>query len=403
MTKERNRYFAASGRLLLLMSALVVFGLSLYGTASAALKPVPPATQGLIASPGSATDDLDARIASDGKHLWFAKTFQDKKFEVFTQAFELRNGKWKSISGRLPSSNAAGVQFVAVRNSKSTSTPCMSYSNRKDKPRVRCYQGSRWHSKSLPRLASFSFTGMNATGRTATGLMGNWVDGVTTIQIVKLKGDRFVTSGPAFRIKGQYVWGLGQTTSDAKSGKVDVGLADLTPYGDDHWLVATLREGRWSQTKKLTTGSGSHISGPVRTGKSLVIPVNDSTTEKFWSMTAFSYSAKKWSQIGADPFSNGLGSAQGGTYAVGTDVWAIWNENDFSNVGTFGDPGPSWTFAARLNSKGTAFGKPIKLWHGDASFPGSVQAVEYRGHPVFLYSRQFKPYMGQETVDLSHR
>ena len=96
---------------------------------------------------------------------------------------------------------------------------------------------------------------------------------------------------------------------------------------------------------------------------------------------------KRWSEVGGQPVNVGKGSAQGGAFAVGGRVWAIWNQNEFGEA-PFGGMIPTRVFAARLGPNGRAFDRVTRLWKGKVVFPEAVQVIQHRSLVVALFMTQ---------------
>jgi hypothetical protein len=203
----------------------------------------------------------------------------------------------------------------------------------------------------------------------------------TRVRVARL-GRRWVTPvGPALKLEGQVLATLGEHAADVRSAGVDVGLEELR---DGRRWVATLRPSGWSRTDAIAAGSsGPQLGGPVRLrGGTLLAALTEA--EGGWPMTVHAWSAGAWSEVGDGPQNVGSGQAQGSLNAVGDRAWATWVQTGPAAGGMF----PTSYYAAPIELGRGAVGHPVLLWHGRSIGPGPVQAVAYRGHPVFLYTRQ---------------
>ncbi len=113
-----------------------------------------------------------------------------------------------------------------------------------------------------------------------------------------------------------------------------------------------------------------------------------------WPFSAARWSpGSNWTGTDRQVLSQGTGNAQGGIDAVGSEIWATWQENGNLRNGTF----ETHIFAAPVSTNGQQR-EPIRLWQGRSIGPGSTQAVKFRDRIAFLYMRSGKHGKGLQTV-----
>lgn len=353
-----------------------------------------------ISSPRPLQDDFDARLASDGRRLWLARTGRSANGKkMFSQVFVYKAGQWKRVSPRFRATSSVALQFEIVHRPEKANVPCLGRSVKSNSIQFRCLQRGEWKVKYLSRsLRGFTFMGMDSSSGQLVALFDKWNANRTTIRVAKMRNGRIRPMGPAIRLDGQFVPKLGALTGDAPDGQIDVSIQDANSSGN-RW-VATLRGDRWSNTDLLRLEEeGVALSGPVRTAEALFMPVVQERMDTGnWPFSVYRWGDSRWHQVGGRPINRGLGAAQGGVDVVGESLWATWNEMIPPRQPMFGSWMPTKEWAVRFNKKGTRIVERIRLWRGRAYWPPQTQVVEYRGRPAFLYMRQSKPKGGLHTT-----
>lgn len=345
-----------------------------------------------ISSPRVFVNDLQASIASDGKSLWMAKLGMDRNETIRTRVFAFTKGGWKPLPGAPRADYQRAVLAASYApESGGRAQVCVAdavRSNGQTRPRLRCFKGGKWNYPKIDqRLASMSMTSMESKGTNLTAIFYEMGSRSSTVQASRLQDGELKPFGPPLELDGQYLAMLGSSTDPTAVGTTDVALEK---FADGNRYVATLSQSGWSISEPIgALEIGPMTSGSVRSGETLFMPV----TQAFHGARAYSWpftvfrrppSATSWKPVGV--VNRGKGSAQGGIYAVGNRVWAIWNQNIWRSKSP---RRPAKILASRVNRRGDGFDKTILLHRGLAPFAGDVQAVEYRGRPLFLFPCQF--------------
>ncbi|MDQ2621510.1 MAG: hypothetical protein M3Y45_00555 [Actinomycetota bacterium] len=233
---------------------------------------------------------------------------------------------------------------------------------------------------------------------------------VTKVRLARSKGIRFMPMKARLNLRDPMSVNFVQPVPERPGGPIEI---DVTDNNRGARSVMTRSRNGWKRSRVFSGGSilTSWLSPAIRAADGSL----------FFSRSEFSYTegylgrteahaelivskikGGELSTVGGGPVSNGTGLAQGGIYPVSGRIWTVWQENDSEGI-AFGGLFRTKVFAARVDLDGTGFDKEIPLWEGRTYFPGSTQAIEYQGSPVFLYDRQFSPGGGlHPTVDFSH-
>lgn len=353
----------------------------------------------VVESPGPVRDDNDARLASDGENLWFARTSEVHK-RMITSVYEYRDLSWKSLPAAGQSTSSSPLLLIPLTMSKeSEPTPCVGDTAVDGNARVRCLRSEKWMPLPITgSLAGMSLVDLKSTGSDGLALFYQVGINASMFRLARVSDKRITPLGAPVKLRGQVLGSIGETTSDAKGRDlIDIGF--MGQMSDKRWIATLHPGGGWSHTPILAAKSGSQLSGPVRTADSLNVAVAEIRPGKSWPFSVRRYQQEKgWSMVGDEPLAN-KGQSQGGTYAVGNDTWVIWNQMEFQEVNSAG-LAPTKIMAARIGKEGQTNAIQT-LWDGRSLVPTNTQVVEYRDNPVFLYFRQFDAEDGmQATVNL---
>lgn len=360
---------------------LTVSSLLLATRASAAEGVSVPSAHGL---------DYDARIASDGKRLWFAALGKAKDGKFRTQVMERSGSGWKNLPGSPATSpNYPLLLTVLGRPGSKASTPCIGDTPNKG-ARVRCHRGGKWKPVEIAKpLKGMNLVGLTSSGRKMTALFSKWSRNPTAshLRVAKLKRGKLETFGPAVGLQGQILAGLGESTRGVKTGAIDVALQLVSTAESGKRVAAKVTANGWKYDN-LPAGlaGGSQLSGTVRTGTGLLFPANQDEFRDPVPATfsVFGEDGSTWSQVGGRAVSSRAGYSQGAIDPVGDDVWATWQES--RSLGK-GNSFRASVRVAKVSRDGRKFTDRKTLWKGDPTGPGITQAVEYRGEPVFGYMK----------------
>lgn len=361
-------------------------------------------------SPGSLPDALDSSIASDGKSLWLATMGQNRRGKVRTEVMVLSGKRWKRLGGK-PRSVSGHELFLTLLPGRRT-VPCLGdHLPASQAPRIRCFRKGEWRSVPYPARYRESDLGALVTrnGRLEASFIAR---GRSVVRpTFKLTQVRFGPGGaraiaPPIKLVG--LWHGQPVAPTAGSTRGPLRL-DLWDANSGRRIILTHSSHGW---RRSAVYPGDGIEGSTRgsssvlSGGSIVSPSTKVLTKEFYGgreETTMRFSLKKlgpsgWGPIGDGPLDVGKGYAQGGVFPVGDRIWAVWMEHDYEGV-AFGGMLPTSYRAARLNASLTGFDREIELWSGETFFPGSLQAIRYRGKVAFLYVRQGRGGL-QPTIDL---
>lgn len=361
-------------------------------------------------SPGSLQDALNSTIASDGKKLWLATMGQNRKGKVRTEVMELSGKHWRRLGGK-PSSVSGYELFLALLPGKQT-VPCLGDHDPRDRsPRIRCFREGSWQTVSYPMR--FRKSKLGALVVRHGHLEASFVDrggrgAHQTFELTQMglgpRGPRAVA--PPVKLTG--LWHGQPVVTIGKSTRGPLKL-DLWEANSGRRMIMTHTKNGWRRSA-VFHGDGignTWGSRSIAIGNSIVSSSTDLIDEEFYggrieSRMRFSpqrLNASGWATIGEGPLDSGIiGYSQGGVFAVGSRVWAVWMEQTYEGI-AFGGLLPTKYRAARLNRALTSVDREIELWAGETAFPGPVKAVQYRGKVAFLYPRQ-GPDGLQATIDL---
>lgn len=273
-------------------------------------------------SPGPATNDYDARIATYGERLWLAKTNRTKGGAFSSRVFEFRGDSWVPLPGEFESTLDSQLELAGVSSpGPDESAPCVGYTSPKGIGQVQCFRDARWKPVNLPkRLRSYLLAGLVSQHGVLTALLVSSDASSTSVQVAssERRADRLEPVGPPISLKGQVLANLGEPTSASSASPIDVGFENIKT--GQRW-VATLHSSGWSHTDLLTRPAGPQTSGPARTSDSLFIPVVNAITDggpdRDWPFSVYRHQKNRWNQLGGKSVSSGIGDAQGTTGLVG--------------------------------------------------------------------------------------
>ena len=369
------------------MALIVAFSLSGCGDRS------DPAES--IGRPMPIRDDYDARLGSDGNNLWLARTSKIGK-ELKTSVFEFRDEAWKALPGAGLSSQDSPLQLVPLNTAPGRSPlPCLGDSAPDGEARLRCLQAGKWKGVKVPAtFAGMGLADLKATEGKGIALFSDTAPNASMYRLARVTPQRIVPLGSPVKLRGQVLGSLGESTSGSKD-LIDVGFMGQT--SNLRWVATFHRGGGWSHTPLLTAAkSGSQLSGPVRTPDSLIMVTSEIHQGGPWLLSVFDYEhSRGWSKLEDEPLAD-RGQSQGGTYAVGSDAWVIWNQMKFNDVDKDG-LAPTKIKTARIGTDGQLSSTTI-LWRGRTLVPANTQVVEFKGKPVFLFFSQTNPKSGMNAT-----
>lgn len=374
---------------------------------------VTAASAGSVSSPGASEDDFEAELASSGRHLMLATIGLDMNDQFRSQVLAYKAHKWVQLGRRFKTTNGYSPHLVIRASAgRKRAEPCYSDQTPKELNRLRCFVNGSWRPVAMPKAyRDMTLDSLQAKGRRVTAVFSEWRTRTkgktfTATRVAKLKGRRLVASAPPLNIPGTFWPSLVERTTNTTPSSPQIAIRDSE--SGDRWFE-TLDAAGWSRSTPLTgIVLGSWGSTFVRAGAAVFSAVNqdfgyiDSDQSGSGSTSVFRQEDSEWSQVNEAPVSKGTGYPQGGVFPVGKRVWTVWEEHNGKGIAQGGGL-LTKVFAARIGKDGDSFDQELKLWSGRTYFPGPFQAIEYRGGPVFLYMRQFKPNGGlHATVDMSH-
>lgn len=387
-----------------LLMASLIFGCGYSAANPLATQPAHGSAPGAVSSPGAFKDDYDGAMTAKGDRLWLAKTGRDSKKRVRTQTLQYRNGRWRALPGRPFSTTDTRLFITAFRAPRARKAhPCVGDTAPGGIARVRCFDGKRWHSKAIPKKWRGTYIEglVMHRGRLVLLRMKNQSRGPKadfTVRAFRLRGSRFQGIGNSIKFKVGIVASLVSRTSGTQ-GPIEVGFVGT--QDPSFRQVLTLKKGRWKKSLRMPRmDGGADVSGPVRAGARTFFSVNKSDLSDPYEFSVWARrDGKPWYEVGGSPLNQGFGQAQGGVFAVGKKIFAVWSEFKVEGF-EFGGWFPVETYAAKLKPDGSGFTKPMRLWKGRLIFPVSEHVVAYKGRPVFLYWRQSTRMAGMHvTVD----
>jgi hypothetical protein len=130
--------------------------------------------------------------------------------------------------------------------------------------------------------------------------------------------------------------------------------------------VLALRDGSWVSVASRLSG---YPSGPVLTGPVLrdgVIHESITVGSGEWPFRVFAYKTE-WNSASKAPL-NRLGRAQGGTFGLGPETWALWQESSERSSGRF----DSAVFASRVVEGSIQEQAVHRLWAAPTIGPGDL-------------------------------
>jgi hypothetical protein len=365
-------------------------------------------------SPGSFYDSLGSTIASDGKRLWLATMGQNRRGKVRTEVMEFSGSHCRRLGGKPPSTSGYEL-FLALLPGKRT-IPCLGdHRPPSGSPRIRCFRNGQWQTLSYPARFRRSELGSLVTRRghlEASFVKRGGTARRPTFELTQLRfgrrGARVVA--PPIKLDGLWHGQPVATTRNSSRGPLKL---DLWDANTGRRMIMTRSGTSWRRSAVFPGDGLGSTSGSrsVLAGGSIVSPSTKLLRKEFYGgreestlrLSLMRLDSSGWSRIGEGPLDSGEGAGQGGVFPVGNRVWAVWIEQKYEGV-AFGGMLPTRYRAVRLNRSLTGIDREVELWSGETVFPGSVDAIEYRGRVAFLYDRQ-RPSRGGlvPTVDLRFR
>ncbi|MBN8866626.1 MAG: hypothetical protein J0H98_03640 [Solirubrobacterales bacterium] len=368
----------------------------------------------VIAGPKGFVDDRDAALASDGKRLWIATTGMTRRNTTRTRVSVRQGGRWVQVGPLLTTDTGYGTHLFLRRAPGGDREICLARMVRRDRPEIACRRNGRWVELALPGpFRKFSLYDVQQIGGRSLVLLRRDHRGargsVSQIRLARLEGDRIVPLKARIDRPGLWLPEFVQATTSTPGQRLEL---DLMEMNRGIRVIVARHGSRWTYSKPLTTGLGpltNRSTATVRSGSSLIAPlvtmwdVPDGYGGRQTTVGSFvlrKLSGGSWSPAGEE-IGTGFGTPQGGIYAIGNEIWALWQENDYYGV-AFGGGLRTRVFAGRLKADGSGFDRELTLWTGRAFFPVQLGAIQHRGAPVFLYQRQLTPRSGLRTfVDLT--
>lgn len=374
------------------------------------LVPTSQARAGNVSSPSNFVVDYGGDIASGDGRLLLTVTGMSKTKGIRTQVFARQGQGWRVISPQFASTYRGGNNIYFLRFGRNRKlVPCFSYVDRRDEGQFRCRSGKRWRllevARSLRRMDHF-FEANATHGRLVAFFQSvsrpnaNKKLETTKVRIGEKRGWRIVPRGPLGSFNCRCSSAVGQQTTNSRSGLVDVAMNALYTTR----FVATLGPNGWRRSGPLPPPVRPSIVGSqfgsVRTGKKLLVPVHTISWEGPWTLSVYGNESNgPWSQVGNRDLNIGAGNVQGAILPIGSRTWAMWEEYPAD-----GTDDPTAIYAARVNRAGTDYDRTIKLWSGPFGFMSGYDATEFRGGPVFLYTRSNERdnRLAHLVVDMTH-
>jgi len=343
-------------------------------------------------------DEFDAQIGTNGHSLFMFVNGLSGKKGVWSRVMRWSQGGWKPASPMWSSSTDSGL-YMAFRKTPIGRLPCVADTARSKFARLQCLGPGGWKRIALPRNTPWQYLvqGMaTVNGQIVVPL--NEIEKThnrksrfrSTTKLSRLAGDRLVQLGPLMRVNKQSVVKM-ETTVRPSAGRQPLRLAVTTQSDPTQQWISTLTKQGWKRAPESPRLSGAKsLTGPVRASNGTFMLTSETQPDTGDEYSAYVFrksSGNSWDKVGGKAINVGEGSAQGGLFAVGNRVWAVWNENSFGDA-AFGGMIPTSIHAARISKDGTSFDRRVKLWTGRVVFPGSVQMIAYKGRPVALFMTQ---------------
>lgn len=357
-----------------------------------------------IYSPSKVRNDYDARIASTGDSLWLAVIGASRQGEYIIKVYRFKSGRWAALPGHPGTLYGGGLKFAVLTPAGGEPTPCVGDSPR-DLARIRCFSGGTW--RELPiadELRGFALAGLRSDGPRLTAVLGRWnEDKTTTVRVARTGGLSLEAEGPPLELAGLVQSDLGEVTTGTDASKIDVGLQVLSSPAYGQRTLATLEGATWSVGSRITTlHGGPQLTGPVRSGASVFIPVVNGLPfgrhVSRWPFYLLRNGTDPWTPVGGKRISTGNGANTGGVHAVGSRIWVVWETLRMTKKMRF----KGGALAARVSPDGRRFDRRITLRKGPGMGNQILQAISFRNRPAFLYAKLVRGRF-RATVDLSRR
>jgi hypothetical protein len=334
--------------------------------------------------PRAFADDSAAELATDGRDaLWLLVTgYEGRRFAA--KVFLTEGGDWTEMPALAEEVGNDGPANIAVAKlAGAEEVPCVGYSEAGGgKPLITCWVGGQWQRQPLPssmrnaRLVQMS----GSQGQLTALFQGNLPSGKTAFQVIRLGSSGWEAIGPRIKTPAALAQLGSDSPDDSGSPLIGVETQGSTPKR----YVLALRGGDWVRLGPVFGGPGLGplLGGPVTSGRSIFMPVNDAEQTP-WTFSVLSIRAGLGATT-AQPndLSVDAGNAQGKIYEVGNDraAWATWREDEPLRSGAF----RTRIYAARLSAR-TQVIRKVRLWGGVSIGPGSTQVIEFRGRLLALY------------------
>jgi len=334
--------------------------------------------------PRAFADDFAAELASDGRDsLWLLVTgYEGGRFAA--KVFQAEDGGWKELPAPAREvGNEGAVNIALARLSGAEEAPCVSFGEADTgKPRITCWVDGEWQPQRLPslvrgaRLVQVEY----GVGYLTALFQGDLPSGRFVLQVMRLDASGWQAVGPRIKVPAA----LAHLGSEYPEGSGSPLIGIETQSGSPERYVVALRKQNWVRLGPTIGGPGlgPQLGGPVVSGRSILVPVNDAEKTP-WSFSVLSFpAAPSAAAAQADVVSIDSGNAQGKIDEVGDSraAWATWREDDPLPSGAF----RTKIYAASLGARGQIKRK-LRLWNGISIGPGSTQVIEFRGQLLALY------------------
>lgn len=342
-------------------------------------------------SPTKVRWDFKAKIAASGNSLWLAVIGMDKRRNYLIKTYRFNGRKWRPLPGAPKTLYEKGLKFAVLTTPTGARVPCIGDSPR-DQGRIRCHEDGAWRTIPTPDgLRDFALAGLRSEGSRLTALYGKWnfSDDTTTVQAASLSGGTIETTGPPLHLDSYFQSDLGETTVRTEPGPIDLALMDWATPRYGQLSLATLDETGWTRSPMVPDSSGGRqYTGPVRDQSTVFLPAirngREAAPNSDWPLFLMKSTGESWSTVGSRIGAKG-GAADGGAFAVGNRIWVLRNWLRLIQKRRTTTVKANFK-ALRVAADGSGFDRRMTLWKKPIWDP-SFQATEYRGKPVFVYTR----------------
>jgi hypothetical protein len=336
-------------------------------------------------TPRAFADTAYAQLASDGEqHLWLLSAgFRKRQFRLALH--ERGPGSWRVVAAPPQTPSDAAPVNVASNPRTFEPQPCLGFTDAQTRvPLITCHSKHRWFPQQIRQLLpprSQLVQLMTIHGRLLALFSARPRQGRSGFKVIQTTagGGHWESGGPLLRT-GPALAQLGSGSQSRGGPWIELAVETQGPR-PVRSVVAVMRDGRWHRLGPAVSGVGLGplVSGPVRNGETIAMPVNDAGRSP-WAFSSFSASrGGDWKRV---RLSGGFGNAQGRIdYAAGS-AWASWQEDRETGSGGF----EAINWVAELGADGEPL-EARKLWQGRVVGPGNTQVVEADGQVQALYMR----------------